>query len=82
MKTSKLLVAIKDYFGKSKKKQRKKKEHLEETLSKLKRKENALEKKLAVEKKSAVRKSLKKEIAIVHAQRKKGVKFLKGLDKD
>ncbi|MCW8964425.1 MAG: hypothetical protein OQL16_11570 [Gammaproteobacteria bacterium] len=79
MKTGKLLTAIREFFDENKKKQRKKKEHLKEVLARLKRKQKKLEQKLDKANNSKVRKRFRKDIAIIRAQRKKGIKFLKSL---
>ena len=77
MTTNKLLNAIGDFFDESKKKQRNKKKYLKEVLHKLKTKQKALREKLSDEKDKGKSKSLQKEIDVIHAQRKKGLKLLK-----
>lgn len=81
MKTGKLLTAIKDFFDESGKKQRDKKKYLKEVLSRLKRKAKALKKKLAGENNVKKHKALRREYDVICAQRKKGLKLLKVLNK-
>ena len=82
MKTGKLLTAIKDFFDESGKKQRNQRKYLKEVMVKLKRKAKALRKKLDNEKNVKDSKIIRKEYDVICAQRKKGLKLLKRLNKD
>ncbi len=77
MTTNKLINAIGDFFDESKKKQRNKKKYLKEVLHKLKTRCKKQRCKLENEKDKAKRDNLQKEIDIICAQRKKGLKRLK-----
>ncbi|MCK4710665.1 MAG: hypothetical protein KAU21_18770 [Gammaproteobacteria bacterium] len=77
MTTNKLLNAISDFFDESKKKQLVKKKYLKQVLHKLKTKCKKQRKKLADEKDKGKRQILQKELNIICAQRKKGLKRLK-----
>ncbi len=77
MTTNKLLNAIGDFFDESKKKQRNKKKYLKEVLHKLKTKCKKQRKKMDDEKDKGKIHNLQKEIDIICAQRKKGLKRLK-----
>jgi len=81
MNTKELLTAIKDFFDESGKKQRDQKKYLKQVLAKLKHKAKLLRKKLANEKNAKKSKALRKEFDVVCAQRKKGLKLLKSLNK-
>ena len=81
MKTGELLTAITDIFDESGKKQRKQKKYLKEVLVGLKRKAKALRKRLANEKNEKDSKIIRKELCVICAQRKKGLKLLKRLNK-
>jgi len=77
MTTNKLLNAISDFFDESKKKQHDKKKYLKQVLHKLKTKCKKQRKKLEIEKDKGKRQNLQKELDIICAQRKKGLKRLK-----
>ena len=77
MTTNKLLNAISDFFDESKKKQLIKKKYLKQVLHKLKTKCKKQRKKLDDEKDKGKRQILQKELNIICAQRKKGLKRLK-----
>ena len=77
MTTNKLLNAIGDFFDESKKKQRNKRKYLKEVLHKLKTKCKKQRNKLDNEKDKGKRDDLQKEIDIICAQRKKGLRKLK-----
>ncbi len=77
IKTNKLLTAINDFFDESKKKQQGKKKYLKKVLKLLKAKQKELCKKLEAAKEKGTNKSDKKEIEVIVAQRRKGLKLLK-----
>ncbi len=77
MKTRKLLDKLMAYLDGDARKRQKERDEIKAVLKKLKRREKKLKGQLDDEKNSAKRKALQKEIDIVHAQRKKGVRLLK-----
>ena len=79
MKTKKLLKKIEEILDAKKSKQREEKERLKEVLSKLKKRKHKLEEKLKTVDKASERDRLLKDLAIISAQRKKGLKTLKNL---
>jgi len=79
MRTPKLLKKVEEYLTAEKSKQQEQRQDLKIILKKLKKKENSLKKVLANEKSDKKQVQLKKELAIIFAQRKKGVKKLKSL---
>ena len=78
MKTRKLLDTLVGFLDGDARKRKQERNDLKTVLKKLKRREKKLKGHLEVEKNSDRRKALKNEIDIVHAQRKKGVRLLKG----
>ena len=82
MPENKLLSRLEAYLGLDAKRRRKKAGELKEVIKKLKKKE----KKLIAERQDAgkVKKqgTLEKRIAILHAQRKKGLKALKKINQE
>ena len=72
----------KDFSLLTKKKQYEHTKCFTDVLKKLKKKENNLKNKLNNESNLKNRKQIKKELAIVHAQRKKGIEAIKKLKKD
>ena len=82
MTTNKLLNAIGDFFDDSKIKQRNKKKYLKQVLHKLKTKCKKQRKKLDDEKDKGKSKNLQKEVDIICAQRKKGLKLLKKMKQE
>ncbi len=82
MKTNKLLTAIKEFFDESKKKQRGKKKYLKQVLQQLKAKQKVLCKMLKGANDKRESKGINKEIDIIIAQRRKGLKLLKQMQKD
>ncbi|MCU7799304.1 MAG: hypothetical protein KZQ70_03955 [gamma proteobacterium symbiont of Lucinoma myriamae] len=78
MRAPKLLKVVKRFLSADKEKQYEHTKCFTDVLKKLKKKEHSLKNKLKNEKN---RKQLKKEIAVVHAQRKKGIEALKKLKK-
>jgi len=81
MNTKELLTAIKDFFDESGKKQRNQKKYLKQVLAQLKHKAKALKKKLVNENNTKANKITRKELDVICAQRKKGLKLLKRLNK-
>ena len=79
MKTSKLLKKTKDILSAKKSKQRKEVKCLKELLSALKKKKRKLANKLEEADDHAEREHIRKELAVIRAQRHKGLKLLKGL---
>ncbi len=81
MKTNKLLTTIKELFDESKNKQTGKKKYLKQVLQQLKAKQKKLCKKLVGAKDKKECKYINKEIDIIIAQRRKGLKLLKRMKK-
>ncbi len=79
MATNKLLAQLSDFFDSKKRMQREKIKSLKVLLKKLKKRSKELNQKLSSEKNSKAKQALEKEILIVQAQRKKGLKLLKKL---
>jgi len=79
MKATKLLEKLKRYLGAEQRAQLAKYNSIKRVLKKLKKKENALKDKLKKEQDESTLKQLKKEMDVLSAQRKKGVKMLKEL---
>ena len=79
MKTKKLLKKIEEILDAKKSKQREEKERLKEVLGKLKKRKQKLEEKLETVDKASERDRLRKDLAIIRVQRKKGLKTLKNL---
>jgi hypothetical protein len=79
MKTLKLLRKAEEILNAKKSKQRSEKKCLQEVLGKLKKRKHKLRDKLKNAGKSSERERIRKEMAIIHAQRKKGLKALKDL---
>jgi len=79
MKANKLLEKLKDYLGAERRAQLAKYDSIKRVLKKLKKKENALKDKLKKEHDGKANNQLKKEMDVLSAQRKKGVKMLKEL---
>lgn len=77
MKTSKLLKKTEEILSAKKSKQRKEVKSLKEVLSALKKKKRKLSAKLEETKSSSDREHLRKELAVIRAQRHKGLKILK-----
>ena len=80
MKTARLLKKSDEILNAKKSKQRKEKECLKEVLTGLKQKKRKLLAKLEDTKKASDQRRIRKELAIIHVQRKKGLKILKTLD--
>jgi|SaaInlV_110m_DNA_1040235.scaffolds.fasta_scaffold63094_2 hypothetical protein len=79
MKTKKLLSTIKQFFNEDEKKQRDQKKYLKEVLTELKRKKKKRQKKLDSNISEKDKEIIRKEIDVLCAQRKKGLKLLKTL---
>jgi hypothetical protein len=82
MKIPKLLKIVNRFLSAEKEKQYEHTKCFKDILKKLKKKENSLKHKLKNENSEKNRKQIKKELAIVHAQRRKGIEALKKLKKD
>lgn len=74
-----LLEKLSDYLGMGAKKRRRRQDELHKLLKALKSREKKLLAKCALLSAGRKRKLLEKEIAILHVQRKKGLKALKKL---
>jgi predicted nucleic acid-binding Zn-ribbon protein len=77
MKTRKLLDKLMAYLDSDARKRKKERDEIKAVLKKLKRREKKLKNQLDDLKDDGERAALQKEIDIVHAQRKKGVRLLK-----
>lgn len=76
MAENKLLNRLETFLGLSAKRRKKKVDELEKVIAKIKKKEKTLVSECANTDKDKKRKTLEKRIAILHAQRKKGLKAL------
>ena len=81
MKTPKLLKVVKRFLSANKNKQYEHTKCFKDVLKKLKKKERILKKELENEKHEKNRKQIKKDLAIIYVQRKKGIDALKELKK-
>lgn len=79
MKTSKLLKRTREILSAKKSKQRKEAESLKELLAALKKKKQKLTAKLDKTESRSDREHIEKELAVVRAQRHKGLKLLKNI---
>jgi predicted nucleic acid-binding Zn-ribbon protein len=77
MKTRKLLDKLMSYLDGDARKRKQERDEIKAVLKKLKRREKKLTNQLDDLKDEEKRAALQKEIDIVHAQRKKGVRLLK-----
>lgn len=77
MKTSKLLRKTEELLSAKKSKQRKEIDSLKELLAGLKKKKHKLNGKLEDTKNPSDREHIRKELAVIRAQRHKGLKILK-----
>ncbi len=77
MKTRKLLDKLMAYLDGDARKRKKERDEIKAVLKKLKRREKKLRNQLDDVRDDDKRAALQKEIDIVHAQRKKGVRLLK-----
>ena len=82
MTESKLLTRLEAYLNLSAKRRKKKADELKAIIGKLKKKEKALISEYRKLGKSKKRDTLEKRCPILHAQRKKGLKALKKVNKD
>ena len=82
MRAPKMLKIVKRFLSADKEKQYEHTKCFTDVLKKLKKKENDLKHKLKHENNEKNRKQIKKELEIVHAQRKKGIDALKKLKKN
>ncbi|MCU7836027.1 MAG: hypothetical protein KZQ83_12365 [gamma proteobacterium symbiont of Taylorina sp.] len=82
MSSKNLLSQLGDFFDMDKKKRRKNAKELKILLKELKQKENKLISKCNEKPGKSEYKMVKREIAIIHAKRKKGLKALKKLIHD
>lgn len=81
MKAPKLLKIVNRFLSANKNKQSEHTKCFKDVLKKLKKKEIDLKDKLKKESNEKNRKQIKKELAIVHAQRRKGIEAIKKLKK-
>ena len=81
MKAPKLLKIVKRYLSADENKQQKHIECFTDVLKKLKKKERALKNKLEHEHNDKNRQKIKKDLAIIYAQRKKGIHAIKAAKK-
>ena len=79
MKTSKLLKKAGEILSAEKSKQRKNKDSLKEVLKQLKKRKRRLKEKLEDTKSEKDQDRLRRELAVIKAQRHKGLKALKKL---
>lgn len=79
MNTTDLLKTIKDFASTERREQIKKYDSLKRLMKKLKIKQNALKEKIKDEDNKKLKKTLEEKLAVLKAQRKKGLKLLKEL---
>jgi hypothetical protein len=79
MKTSKLLKKTEELLSAKKSKQRDRIDSLKEILGQLKKRKRKLREKLKTEKRTRNLERIHKDLAVIRAQRKKGLKALKDL---
>ncbi|HED34753.1 MAG TPA: hypothetical protein ENJ08_11165 [Gammaproteobacteria bacterium] len=79
MSQNKLLKKLSELLDMDKKERKKRIEELQELINALKRKEKKLLSKCQVQEQGSKKKMLEREIAILHAKRKKGLKAIKKL---
>ena len=79
MKTVRLLKKVEEILNAKKSKQREEKKYLKEVLGKLKKRKHKLEEKLKTVDKASEQDRIRKDLAIIRLQRKKGLKTLKNL---
>lgn len=79
MKTSRLLKKTEEILSAKKSKQRKETESLKDLLAALKKKKRKLTDKLKETKSDSDQEHIRKELAVVRAQRHKGLKLLKAI---
>jgi len=81
MNIHKLIKKTEAFLNSDERKRKQKRKYLKEVIHKLKKHEKALKVKLDKESSGGAKEELEKEIALVRAQRKKGLKNLKALKK-
>jgi predicted nucleic acid-binding Zn-ribbon protein len=81
MTIKKYLKIMAEYFDEDQYKSSNKKKSIKLILKKLKKREKSLKEKLGEESSKSKKKSIEREIQIAHAQRNKGLKALKELNK-
>ena len=79
MKQKKLLDKLKTFFDSGAREREKQKSDIKDILKKLKKRGRKLKEKLNAEKNAGKRKLFQQEIDVIYAQRKKGIKLIKGL---
>lgn len=80
MATKELLDRLRGYFDLDRKKQKRKREDLRILLKKLKKRQKALEEKLEKSPDGKTRKRIKRDLKVLHAQRRKGVELCRAID--
>jgi predicted nucleic acid-binding Zn-ribbon protein len=80
MKPSKLVKKLKGLLNFEEQKRQRHRDELQQLLKQMKKKEKSLKEKLAAETDPSRRNRLEKEVGILHAQRKKGLKVFKALE--
>ncbi len=81
MNINKLLAKAESILSSDERRRKEKKKCLKHVIKKLKKHESTLKERLEHESDQSVRTKVEKEIALTHAQRKKGLKNLKALKK-
>ncbi len=81
MTMKKYLKMMAEYFDEDQRKFSNKKKSIKHILKKLKKREKSLKQDLENESNKSKKKSIAREIEIAHAQRNKGIKALKELNK-
>jgi len=79
MGSKKLLKKLTEFFGMDARDREKRKDELNDLLSRLKQKEVELKAELEIEQDEKLTDELAQKIGVVHTQRKKGVQMLKDL---
>ena len=79
MKQKKLLDKLKTFFDSDAREREKQKSDIKDILKKLKKRERKLKEKLDAENNSEKCKHFQQEIAVIYAQRTKGIKLIKEL---
>jgi len=79
MKQKKLLDKLKTFFNSDEREREKQKSDIKDILKKLKKRERKLKEKLGAEKNAEKRNRFQQEIDVIYAQRKKGIKLIKGV---
>ena len=80
MATNKLIEKLRDYMDLDRQKQKKKRDKIRSLLKKLKKKQRVLEEKLKQESGAEAQKRIKRDLKVLRAQRKKGVKLCRAID--